>query len=153
MHIRICSRYDETKVLFEGDYASLFDAVVDAAKNRANLCGAYLRGANLCGADLGDANLRDANLCGVRVNWKSHALLAEILWRAAGDNEPRAMLAAYVGRKTGRCWEQWEAWEHPDKKWALCELAKWCRDGDDAPDCVRRYAAQPAETAEQGATP
>ena len=36
---------------------------------RANLCGAYLRGANLCGtnlrgADLRDANLCDANLCG-----------------------------------------------------------------------------------------
>ena len=30
---------------------------------RANLCGANLRGANLCDADLCNANLRDADLC------------------------------------------------------------------------------------------
>ncbi|MEY2655103.1 MAG: hypothetical protein RLZZ524_2131 [Pseudomonadota bacterium] len=166
--IQIKSRYDN-HVIFEGDYATLFDAVVDAARSRANLRGANLDGANLRGAYLDGANLRGANLDGANlrgaylggadlggaylgganlrgaylgepgtttINWNSHALISEILWRAAGDNEQRQMLAAYVGRRTDWCWDTWRAWQHPDREWALSELRKWVRDGDEAPDVL-----------------
>ena len=93
---------------------------------RADLEGANLRGAYLEGADLGEAKL----------SWSSHALLSEILWRAA-DTEARQMLAAFVGRMTDWCWDQWAKWEHPEREWAIAELRKWVQDGDVAPDLVR----------------
>jgi hypothetical protein len=82
MKIQITSTYG--KLIFEGDFTCLAEAVkakfkLDADLRGANLCGANLcgadlRGANLCGANLcgadlrdanlRDANLRDANLCG-----------------------------------------------------------------------------------------
>ena len=57
------------KILFEGDFKSLADAVISAVKSRAslscaNLSGADLSDANLSGADLYDANLSCANLSG-----------------------------------------------------------------------------------------
>jgi uncharacterized protein YjbI with pentapeptide repeats len=65
-------------VLFEGDFASLADAVIAAVKARANLSdadlsgadlrGANLRGANLSGAYLSDADLRGANLSGANLS-------------------------------------------------------------------------------------
>ena len=53
---------------------------------RANLEQAYLEQANLGGAYLGGAYL----------HWSSHALLSEILWRAADENTARQMLAGWV---------------------------------------------------------
>ena len=57
------------RLLFEGDFSSLADAVTAAVKNKAylrgaDLRGAYLRGADLTGADLTGADLRDADLTG-----------------------------------------------------------------------------------------
>ena len=52
---------------------------------------AYLRGAYLEGA-----YLQGAYLQGAKISWSSHALLSEILWRAA-DTEARQTLAQ-VGR-------------------------------------------------------
>ena len=53
---------------------------------RAYLQRAYLQG----------AYLQRANLQGAKISWSSHALLSEILWRAA-DTEARQTLAQ-VGR-------------------------------------------------------
>ena len=63
---------------------------------RANLRGAYLQGAYLQGAYLQRADLQRADLQGAKISWSSHALLSEILWRAA-DTEARQTLAQ-VGR-------------------------------------------------------
>ena len=62
------------KILIEGDFDGIKQAVLEHLKSGADLRGAYLcganlrganlRDANLCGADLRDANLWDANLCG-----------------------------------------------------------------------------------------
>ena len=98
----------------------------------ADLGGADLRGANLRGADLGHANLRDAKL-----NWQSHALLSEILLRAAGDSVERRMLAGLVAVSTDWCWGQWLSLEHPERVWAITELARWVRPDDGAPDVIR----------------
>ena len=43
---------------------AIAEAVLEAIRCGANLCGADLRDANLCGAGLRDADLRGANLCG-----------------------------------------------------------------------------------------
>lgn len=119
-------------------YAILDGAILDGALLQgANLQGASLRFAYLRFAYLGHANLRDVDLQGARLSWSSHNLLSEILWRAA-DTESRQMLAAFVGRKTDWCWDEWETWQHPEREWALAELAKWVRDGDDAPEIVLR---------------
>jgi hypothetical protein len=112
----------------------------------AYLSGANLRGADLSGADLRDANLRDANLRGAKISWSSHAMLSEILWRAA-DSEPRQMLAAYVGQRLDWCWRQWLVWQHPEKGWALDVLACWVREGDGAPDELHELAAAQREAA------
>ena len=62
----------------------------------AYLQGAYLQGAYLQGAYLQRADLQRADLQGAKISWSSHALLSEILWRAA-DTEARQTLAQ-VGR-------------------------------------------------------
>jgi uncharacterized protein YjbI with pentapeptide repeats len=68
-HIKIKHRFTDA-VLFEGEYASIKDAVVEAVKKEvsllaADLLGAYLQGADLRGANLLGANLDDADLRGV----------------------------------------------------------------------------------------
>lgn len=124
MKIEIKNRYDDS-IIYSGECETLLFAVEEAVRN-----GADLRGANLYGAKQ------------IVVNWASHSLLSEILWRAAEDVQPRQMLTAFVGRRTDWCWGKWATWKHPQKTWALKELAKWITDGDDAPDLVKKYAKQ-----------
>ena len=102
----------------------------------ADLEGANLEGATLWRANLEGANLRGADLEGADLNWDSHALLSEILWRAA-ETQQQMMLAAFVGRATDMCWDDFAAMRHPAKKWARLELKKWYKDGDGAPDWIR----------------
>ena len=122
----------------------------------ANLYGADLSGANLYGANLSVAN----NLSVATVSWNSHSLLSEILYRASGQDLGRQALAALIGRNVGWCWETWLSDDAPGgvdqddwlgivvdhRPWALSELAKWVKDGDDAPGALRQYVAkeQPA---------
>lgn len=128
--------------------ADLENADLESADlEKANLTGANLRGANLEEANLRGANLKRANLTGafltganlknITVNWSSHDLLAEILWRAAGGNIIREMLAAFVGRKTEWCWDRRITFDHPEKQWAIDELGKWVKDGDNAPELLK----------------
>ena len=98
----------------------------EAGGQRADLQEAYLQG----------ADLQEAYLRGAKISWSSHAMISEILWRAA-DTEARQMLAAFVGRMTDWCWDQWAKWDHPEREWAIAELRKWVQDGDGAPDLVR----------------
>jgi len=70
MQIKIVSRWDSDKILFEGEFETLANALVEAASKRADLQGAdlqgaYLRGAYLQGADLRGVDLRGADLRGV----------------------------------------------------------------------------------------
>jgi hypothetical protein len=64
MQIRIVSRYDASKVLFEGEFETLASALVEAVSKGADLRGADLYGASLYGADLRGANLYGADLRG-----------------------------------------------------------------------------------------
>jgi hypothetical protein len=108
---------------------------------RANLRGANLRGANLEGADLRGANLEGADLRGAKLPWNSHNVLSEILWRAARTRSQQ-MLAAFVGRATHMCWDDFRKMRHPAKQWARRELAKWVRPNDGAPDYIRKLSKE-----------
>ena len=112
---------------------------------RADLHGAYLYGANLREADLYGANLGGANLEGITVNWTSHDLLAEILRRAAerdNDDYEKLMVAGLPLVTRSKCWDYYCALPLNDdvKEWAMNELAKWVKDGDDAPEEIREAA-------------
>ncbi len=125
----------------------------------AYLNGAYLRGADLRGADLRGADLRGAYLRGAdlrgadlekgktKINWRSHELVSEILWRAA-DNIDQKKLAALVGRQTDWCWDEWWKFQDPERCWALSVLAEWVVDGDDAPEQLRKLAKKADESQE-----
>ena len=63
MHIEIKSRFSD-KIIFEGEYSSIKDAVEDAIKNKVSLQYADLRGADLQYADLRGAYLQGADLRG-----------------------------------------------------------------------------------------
>ena len=63
---------------------------------------------------------------------------AEAEDRVAKDNQSRQMLAAFIGRNREWCWERWQKFEHPERDWAISELAKLVREGDDSPDIIRK---------------
>lgn len=60
--LKIVSRWDESKILYEGDAETMGQLVAAAVAARVDLRDAYLRDAYLGDAYLGDADLRDANL-------------------------------------------------------------------------------------------
>ena len=162
MQIEIRHR-DTGAVIYSGDHESLKHALIEAASKRAHLGGANLWGANLWGADLGgaylrgaylrDAHLGGANLWGadlggadlggadgrsrVRMNWSSHALIADILLRAAGSNVARRSLAGLILISTDWCWTKWLKLKHPERGWALRTLAPWLHAEDVVDDEVR----------------
>ena len=97
---------------------------------RANLSGATMTGANLSGAYLGEANLN-----GVCVNWQSHDLIAEILRRAAEDDVSRRIMVGLILISHDWCWDMFLALDIAPavRDWALDELRKWVKEGDNAP--------------------
>jgi hypothetical protein len=62
--IRIVHRHDSTRVLYEGEHATMCEALEAAVQVGSDLRGAYLGGANLRGAYLRGAYLGGANLTG-----------------------------------------------------------------------------------------
>jgi hypothetical protein len=87
-HFKIPSRYDPSRIIYEGEANTLADLVGTAVRSRANLTGADLAGANLTGADLAGANLADAYLAGANL---ADAYLARAY--LAGADLARANLA------------------------------------------------------------
>ena len=55
------------KILFEGDFSCIADAVTSAVKQKANLSGANLSWTNLSWTNLSEANLSGANLSGANL--------------------------------------------------------------------------------------
>ena len=68
MNIKIVSRWDSERVIYEGDAESLKNLLVKALNEGANLSDANLSDANLSNADLIGANLSDANLSGAKID-------------------------------------------------------------------------------------
>ena len=110
----------------------------------ADLRSANLRSADLGYADLRSANLRSADLADIKsINWSSHDLLAEILLRAAGQDIGKRMVAGLILVSRDWCWEEFSKIEHPQRDWAIAELAKWVRKGDDVPTLIAAAAREP----------
>jgi Pentapeptide repeats (8 copies) len=145
--ISILRRGTET-VLYSGGHASIKEALEAANLRGANLVGANLVGANLDGAYLDGAYLRGANLDGAyldgaRINWQSHALIGELLGRAAGEDLDKRKVAGLVSISRDWCWKSWLALAaDPLFPWAIDTLAAWVRDGDGAPAILRKRAAE-----------
>ena len=145
-------------MIYECEAPTLGRAVKRAVRDGVSLHGADLQYADLWHADLGDADLRytdlrgadlqyadfqhadlrDAVLDGARLNWTSHDLISETLWQAA-DTLGRRMVAAYVGRERGQCWDDFLDQDHPETEWALRTLAGWVHPDDQAPPAVMQY--------------
>ncbi|WP_165073289.1 pentapeptide repeat-containing protein [Paludisphaera rhizosphaerae] len=132
------------------DGANLYGAnLVGARLDGANLVGANLDGANLYGANLVGANLVGANLVGARldgarlvgakVSWNSHAMLSEILRRAAGEDVEKLKVAGFIAIQRSWCWDDFLEAGDPSASWALAELAKWIQPDDDHPECLDDY--------------
>lgn len=79
----------------------------------------------LVGADLHGADLRWANLCEADLAWTNHDLVAEILRQAAGDDCERRQVSGLILVSRDWCWDQFLALDHPQRGWALRELAPW----------------------------
>jgi len=103
----------------------------------ADLGEAYLGGANLGGAYLGGADMGGADLDKITVNWMDHQLISEILFRAAGKNIKKRMVAGLVRISPDWCWNAFEKESFPFKSWAIVELKKWVKDNDNAPIILR----------------
>ncbi len=137
MNIQIKSRFDE-RVLYQCEAESLLEALQKAVKTRANLDGASLDrailiGAILIGANLDGASLDRAILIGAKINWNSHALIAEILRREVGENLEKRCLAGCILISTDWCWQKFLSLDHPQKQWAIGVLLPWIKEGDNAP--------------------
>jgi len=98
----------------------------------ADLRGAYLRGAYLRGADLSRAYLRGADLSGAQINWRSHALIAEILRREALKEVDalqkieKLKVAGLVGIAEHMCWPDFAQLSgDPMWGWAVETLRAW----------------------------
>ena len=84
MKLQITNRFTGT-VIVEGDFGSLAQIVIDAARkgldlSDANLIGADLRGANLNGANLSGADLRDADLRDANLRDANLSVIRDDIW-------------------------------------------------------------------------
>jgi hypothetical protein len=133
-------------------HANLSGAILDRANLRsvdfrganlrqASLIYADLRWSVLDGADLYQANFRDARLDGiayeeVMVPWYSRTFVSRILRDAAADDVEKQMIAAFIGTEHYWCWRDFIKLPTSHRKWAIDELKKWVKKGDDAPDIL-----------------
>ena len=107
----------------------------------ANLRGCCLKGADLTGASFAGAELSLVDLDGARMSWFDPALLAERLWRAAGESLEHRMLAAFVGRSRGWCWDDHRVLPPRQRLWMLQQFRRWLQPGDEAPPFMKLASA------------
>ena len=140
------------ETLYECDAESMRAAVEAAVQNGANLNWANLYGANLCSANLCGAklnwasfygaNLDGASFDGANLNWQSHALIAEILRRNAGDDVKKRMVAGMILISRDWRWDDFLSLkiDRSLRKWALTTLAQHVREDDRAPEVLQKLA-------------
>lgn len=110
----------------------------------ASLFQTDLTGANLDDADFYNADIRSATLKGARLNWNSHDLLSEILFRDAEKDAPKRMVAGLIAVSTDWCWNRFLDMQVPPacRKWALETLASYVVENDDHPAVLDKYVAK-----------
>ena len=119
---------------------------------RADLQGAHLQGAHLQGAHLQGAYLQSAYLQGAKINWRSHALISEILLLWAGSDVDKRKIAGLIGISTDWCWGQFlTIFNDPLFGSVIAELSKWVTEGDNAPSILIERAKLNLEPTEKPA--
>jgi hypothetical protein len=114
--------------------------LINAYLTGAYLRGAELRGAELRGANLIGANLTDADLTGAAFSWQSHALLAEILFRAAGEDCGKRGIAGLVLISIDWCWDKFlELVPKKYRAWAKKTLLEYSTEKSPAPQKLRDW--------------
>ena len=151
--MKITCRFDG-RTLYECEADTMLAALQQAVKEGANLRGAVLygatlrgatlRGANLRGADLYGADLSGANLYGAKVNWQSHAIISEILRRAAADDVQKRMVAGLILVSPDWCWDKFLSIQSDLRDWAITTLREYVQDGDNAPGILLAEKARGA---------
>ena len=111
----------------------------------SNLRGSDLRYSNLSGSDLSGSVLIGSvligsDLSGSVLNWRSHALVGEILRRHAGKDPAKRKIAGLVLVSTDWCWQKFLAIDDPLRDWAISVLRDYVQDGDRAPDVLTASA-------------
>jgi len=107
----------------------------------ADLHGCSLRAADLTGASFAAADLALADLDGARMSWFDATLVGERLWQVAGEALDLKMLAAFVGRSRGWCWNDYRALPPRQRIWILQQFRRWLQPGDEAPEFIRLASA------------
>ena len=145
-------------VMFEAAVATIRECVGEAARQNANLRGSNLSGSdlrysnlrhsnlsysdlsgsNLSDSDLSHSNLSYSDLHDITVNWNSHELLAEILRQKAGENTAKRKIAGLVLVSHDWCWDKFLRLRDPTKLWALGVLRRYVKEGDGAPEILRK---------------
>lgn len=105
----------------------------DANFAGARLDFASLAGARLTGARFDGASFRKTTLDGVSMSWFDHTLLSEVLWRAAGGDIEKQLVAAFIGRRSNFCWDEFACIPPKRRRWVIDQLRLWVRPGDEAP--------------------
>lgn len=110
----------------------------------ADLSHADFRAANLVGADLRGTVITGARLAGALCDWRWSVVPAELLRQRSGTTDQGSrLLAALAFHEDARPWS-WlrhlAAHVHHDD-WALSVLADAVREGDNAPELLRRLTA------------
>lgn len=78
------------------------------------------------------------------MNWASHDLLSYILRCAAGPSVERRMIAGLILVSRDWCLKEFLAIDHPERTWALRELARWETERSPMPSPLKK-AAEEAE--------
>jgi hypothetical protein len=133
------------EIIVVGEYENIRDAV---EKNKSNLSGSDLsnsdlRFSNLSGSNLSGSNLRFSNLSGIKMNWQSHDLIAEILLRSAGDDYEKRSIAGLILVSRGWCWDKFIALPISDKiiTWFIDTLAPFAENSE-PPEEFRNLCAK-----------
>ena len=109
--------------------------------SNANLSGANLRSANLSYAKLCYTNLSSANLVGVKVNWQSHELIAEMLLQGAGSVVNFRKIAGLVLVSKDWCWDKFARCLTQDERtWAKSVLGSYIQESDDLPEQLEAHS-------------
>ena len=110
----------------------------DSDLSHSNLSYSDLSGSNLSDSDLSHSNLSYSDLHDITVNWNSHELLAEILRQKAGENTAKRKIAGLVLVSHDWCWDKFLRLRDPTKLWALGVLRRYVKEGDGAPEILRK---------------
>jgi len=122
-------------------YSNLIGSVLSGSVlSGSDLSGSNLRYSNLRGSDLSGSDLSGSDLRGSVLNWRSHALVGEILRRHAGKDPAKRKIAGLVLVSTDWCWQKFLAIDDPLRDWAISVLRDYVQDGDRAPDVLTASA-------------